>query len=500
MPRIRHGKQTPRIDTSLTGNTERAELLFELLEEYGNTLLPWQQYVLKAWLAEDDDRNLINMDCGLSVPRQNGKSELLVARIIYGVIFRKSTILYTAQLQDTCDTIKKRVQDFFYDNEHEEIFNLLTPRFRKKPRNYDFIEFENGASVKFKTRTRLGGLGNTNDEVLNDEAAELSDAQQEALVPTTSACRSGNPQIIDVGTPPTAEGVSETFARKRRNKLNKSAPGSWIEWSVSKLTDPTDRNAWYQTNPSLGYFLLPKSVENEMGTLSKDGFNRMRLGWWSGVDEKRAISARDWNKCATKNPAKDPGFDDSYRPVYAVKFAPDRSDYSLAVAQQLNNGKVHVEIVMNKPLSDGYQPVAKWLLERWRKSAIIIVDGVVGQAILVDELTKSDKDIRIPPKRILLPNMREIGEAHQFMLDAINRNELSHFAQPLLDSVVAVAKTRPLGRNGSFGWASMSDSLSTSALDAATFALWGAKTHAKKSGPAGGKMSADRWRQVLSQL
>ena len=131
--------QTPRIDIFQPGNTEKAELLFELLDEYGTKLLPWQRLVLKRWLAEDNNGQFVNLRCGLSVPRQNGKTEAIVARIIYGIIFRKAVGLFTAQQQDTADVVKRRIQDFFYENPYEEIFNLLTPRFRQKPRNYSFI-------------------------------------------------------------------------------------------------------------------------------------------------------------------------------------------------------------------------------------------------------------------------------------------------------------------------------------------------------------------------
>ena len=150
----------------MPGNTDKAELLFELLDEYGTDLQEWQRFVLRRWLAEDENGNFVNLECGLCVPRQTGKTEIIVARIIYGIIFRKAVGLFTAQQEDTANEVKERVQTFFYENSHEEIFNLLTPRFRKKPRNYDFIKFNTGAKYSFKTRTRMGGLGKTNDDLL----------------------------------------------------------------------------------------------------------------------------------------------------------------------------------------------------------------------------------------------------------------------------------------------------------------------------------------------
>lgn len=486
------GSQTPRIDIYMPGDTTKAELLFELLDEYGTTLLEWQRLVLLRWLTEDDNGNFVNLECGLSVPRQNGKTEILSARVIYGVIFRKAIGLFTAQQEDTADEVKRRVQDFFYENEHEEIFNLLTPRFRKKPKNYDYIEFENGARYQFKTRTRLGGLGKTNDELILDEAADVIDSHQSTLMPTVSAAHTGNPQVIYAGTPPMAESVGEVFARVRAKKLSGS-PGAWTEWGVEKLTDKSDRDKWFEANPSLGYFLLPSAVEVEAASMSTDDFNRMRLGWWSGVEDKRAIAQNTWDSLAVENPE----FDDAFKPIYAVKFAPDRSAFTLVVAQPLKDGRIHVEVIINRPMNEGFHRLSTWLIERWRKSAKIIIDGATGAPILYEELTRSG----IPPKKIVQPTMKEVVAAHQFMRDAIEQEELSHYNQPLLNQTVRITKERAFGRYGGFGWESMSKNLSTSALDAATFALWGQRVFKKRrQSNEDKKMNKERWQQIVSQL
>ena len=484
--------QTPRIDIYQPGDTTKADLLLELLEEYGTTFLPWQKLVLHRWLAEDENGNFANLDCGLSVSRQNGKTELLKARIIYGIIFHKAQGLFTAQQQGTADVVKRRVQDFFYENQYEEIFNLLTPQFRKKPKNYDYIEFMNGARYVFRTRTRLGGLGTTNDELICDEAADMTDDHQATLLPTISAAKSGNPQVIYCGTPPMATTVGEVFSRTRKQIMTGKS-GCWTEWGVERLTDKDDIKAWYETNPSLDTFLLRNAIEAEARSLSSDDFNRMRLGWWSGVEEKRAIAQKDWDALYTEKP----DFDDTFRPVYAVKFSPDRTDYSLVVAQPLKDGKIHVEIVLQRPMAEGWARLSKWLIDRWRDCAKIIIDGATGQAILFEELTRAG----ISPKKIVQPNMKEIVAAHQFMYDAIQKGELSHYNQPLLNQTVRITKMRQMGRYGGFGWDSMSKNMNTSALDAATFAYWGQKVFAKKVA-SGGSIEANnqKWKEILSNI
>lgn len=484
--------QKPRLDIYSPGNTEKAELLFELLDEYGSKLLPWQKLVLRRWLAEDEDGKFVNLDCGLSVPRQNGKTEIITARIIYGIIFRKAVGLFTAQKQKTADVVKKRIQDFFYENPYEEIFNLLTPRFRQKPRNYDFIEFNNGSVYSFMTRTRLGGLGTTNDELIFDEAADVVDSHQSTLLPTVSAAHTKNPQVIYCGTPPTVESVGEVFGRVRKQIMTGKS-GCWTEWSVDSLTDKDDVEAWYETNPSLGEFLLETAIQAESRALSADDFNRMRLGWWSGVEDKRAISQKQWDECFTKKPE----FDDTFEPVYAVKFAPDRSAFSLVVAQPLTNGKIHVEIIMQRPMSEGFNKVTKWLVDRWKNCAKIIIDGATGQHILFEDLTSAG----VAPKKILQPNMKEIVAAHQFIYDAIIRGEFSHYNQPLLNQTIRVTKQRQMGRYGGFGWESMTKNLSTAAIDAATYAYWGQKVFSKKKATElDVEANNEKWKSIIGSL
>ena len=134
----RYGKQKPRIDIFQDGFIDLAERGLELIRHYGIELLPWQELVLRRWLATDKNGGWANNNCGLVVPRQNGKSELLIARIIIGMIFRGEHIVFTAQSVETANTIKRRVFRFFFEAE-PEIRDLLTSEFDKEPRSFDYV-------------------------------------------------------------------------------------------------------------------------------------------------------------------------------------------------------------------------------------------------------------------------------------------------------------------------------------------------------------------------
>lgn len=463
---VRYGNQKPRIDIFNDGDIDLAEKTIVLLEHYKMKLLPWQKSILRRWMAQAEDGTWANPDCGLSVARQNGKTELLIARIIGGMIFLGECLVYTAHQGNTVDEIKRRVQRFFYDAE-AEIRDLLTSEFDKDPRSYDYVELRNGGRCIFRTRTRSAGLGFTSDTLLIDEAQEENDAQEEALRPTISAGRQHNPQVVMVGTPPTSGSSGTVFIRARRNILaGKAENFCWQEWSVENITATDDVEAWYQTNPSLGYFLSLKAIKAESTTMSQDSFNKMRLGWYAGLDAQRLITDDEWNALAVKEVK----LSENPELVYSVKFAPDRSAVTLAVGVIMGE-KIHVEVIERKRMSDGIAWLVRWLLDRWRKANKIIIDGAAGQGLLVEELTRSEKRIA---KRLLTPNVKEAGSAYASFYQAIQDKMLTHYNQPILNSAIRTCKRRDIGKDGMFGYAPLNPNIQMDPVDAVAFAYYGA--------------------------
>lgn len=480
-----YGNQKPRLDYYRNGDIWLADKTIRLLEHYGIKLLPWQKAILYRWMAlEEVDGKWVwvNPDCGLLVPRQNGKSELIIARIIGGMVFLGEALIYTAQSDNTVKEIKRRIQQFFYDAE-AEIRDMLTEEFDQEPKSLDYIELRNRARCIFRTRTRTNGLGSTNDTLLIDEAQEETDAQQEALLPTISSGKNQNYQTIRAGTPPSGGGSGTVFVRIRKSVIERKAPEvCWQEWSVESLTDPSDQDAWYATNPSLGYFLMKSAVKSEANKMAIDSFNKMRLGWIAGVESMRAITDDQWT------PLVVPSVELPEHPnmVYAVKFAPDGSAVSLAVGVIMPDGKVHVELVERKPMSAGTGWLAQWLLERWRKPNKIIIDGAAGTQLLVEELVRSNPRLK---KRILTPNAREAGAAYADFYTGIENKSLTHFNQPALNLSIRTVKRRSIGKDGMYGFASMNSDIQSDPTEAAAFAYYGARRFKKDKSASGSGQS-----------
>lgn len=473
MGKKRYGNQKPRIDQFNDGDIWLADKTIRLMEAYGIKLLDWQKAIIYRWLAvyEDEDGNLkwSNPKAGLLVPRQNGKTEILIARIIGGMIFMNEALIYTAHSDKTVDEVKRRVQNFFYQAK-EEIRDLLTPEFDKEPKSLDYIELRTKGRCVFRTRTRTGGLGTTNDTLILDEAQEETDAQQEALMPTISAGKSQNQQIIRAGTPPSGGGSGTVFIRIRQNVLDgKDHDTCWQEWSVELLTDPHDEEAWFETNPSLGYHLMVTAVRNEAKDMAIDSFNKMRLGWIAGIESKRAIADAWWSKLKVEK--VEVPEDATY--VYSIKFAPDGSAVSLSIGVNMPGDKVHIELIERKPMSAGTGWIVNWLTDnnRWRKCNKIIIDGASGTQLLVEELIRTDRRFS---KKILTPNVKEAGAAYAAFHDAVENGKLTHFNQPALNMSIKTVKKRNIGKDGAFGYASMNTDIQSDPTESVAFAYYGA--------------------------
>ena len=235
---------------------------------------------------------------------------------------------------------------------------------------------------------------------------------------------------------------------------------------MDTITAPDDKDAWYATNPSLGYFVSERAVQAESVTMSQDSFNKMRLGWYAGLDDKRIISDDEWNALA----AKEVKLPEDPQLAYAVKFAPDRSAVTLAVGVVMGD-KIHVEVIERKRMSDGMAWLVRWLLDRWRKSSCIVVDGAAGQGLLVEELLRSEPKMK---KRLLTPNVKEAGSAYALFYQAIQDGTLTHYNQPLLNSAIRTAKRRDIGKDGMFGYAPLNPAIQMDPVDAVAFAYYGA--------------------------
>ena len=145
----------------------------KILQVGGLILDPWQSDLLDDWLAFTPSMKWASKTCGLSVPRQNGKTGLLSGRAEAGMVLYNEQVLYTAHLQKTATETFEEMANFFDSPSLRAYLKDI-----KTALGREQIILKSGARVKFLARTRNGGRGQHGDTLIFDEAQELdADAQ-----------------------------------------------------------------------------------------------------------------------------------------------------------------------------------------------------------------------------------------------------------------------------------------------------------------------------------
>ena len=144
----------------------------------------WQELLLYDILAENDDGLWVHTKFGYSVPRRNGKNEIVAIRELYG-LFHGERILHTAHRTTTSGAAWKRLCDLLIKLDVKEEKYTVSNGFKTgKSKGQEFIELCDelgGGRVDFRTRTTTGGLGEGFDLLIIDEAQEYQTDQESAL-------------------------------------------------------------------------------------------------------------------------------------------------------------------------------------------------------------------------------------------------------------------------------------------------------------------------------
>lgn len=429
-----------------------------ILRTGGTVLDPWQSDLLDDWMAMTPWHKWACKTCGISVPRQNGKTGLVQGRSNAGMLLYNEKIIYTAHLQKTStETFEEMAVFFDTPKLSKYVKDIKTAIGREQ------IILKSGARIKFLARTRSGGRGQHGDLLIFDEAQELDDDQQASFLPAISA--SLNPQTILLGTPPEPQSPGTVFRAIRDRALAGETRGmAWAEFSVDEIGDVTDRKRWAMTNPALGRRILESTIAGECEQMSPDTFARERLGWWTPIVEKKedlAIDAQIWDACRSTELKPDG------KTAYGVKFTVDGSAVCLCGAVVPQTGPARISLIDMQPTGRGMSWLANWLNERYRTAACVVIDGRNGADVLIDKIADT---WRIKGS-VIRPGAKDVLASVGTLTDALNERTVTWYApqEVLRDSALTSVK-RPLSGGWGFGGEN------SAPIEAAALALWGAKT------------------------
>jgi len=453
----RIGSQQPTQSAIIPYTETRGKEAAKLYSLTGRELMEWQRGVLMNMMAVTDEGLWTHIKFGYAVSRRNGKTESVYAREMWGLLHGEK-ILHTAHRTDTAHSSWEALYELL-----KKAGIPIEHTFRANGREHIFVT--GGGRIEYRTRTSKVGLGQGYDLLVIDEAQEYQDDQETALKYIVTASK--NPQIIMLGTPPTAVSSGDVFRRLRTDILaGKTTDSGWEEWSVENQHDPYDRDAWYDTNPALGITLKERDIAAEITGDTLD-FNIQRLGLWIEYDLKSAISEAEWEALKVKTTPKFDG-----RLCVGIKYGKDGENVSMSVAVRTATGKIFVEAIDCRPIRNGDNWMLKFL--KTADVAQVIIDGASGQQLMKEQM-HSAKIKPIP----VLPTVKEVITANAVFEQSLEAKEIRHAGQPSLTQAVTNCDKRAIGSNGGFGFKSLKEDIDISLMDSMILALW-ACTRVKK--------------------
>ena len=450
MTEKRIGNQNPTQSVILPYTKSLYKKAIDTYELSKRTAQEWQINLAKHIYAINEDGLWVHTKFGYSLPRRNGKNEVVAIREMQGLQDGEQ-ILHTAHRTTTSHTAWERLCRLL-DKAGIEYESL-------KATGRERIDLpDTGGRVEFRTRTSTGGLGEGFDLLVIDEAQEYTSDQESALKYVVTD--SQNPQTIFCGTPPTPLSAGTVFVDFRNSALSgKVENAGWAEWGIEdEVKDIRNKELWYLCNPSLGTIFTERSIQDEIGE-DKNDFMIQRLGLWIKYNQKSAISENEWRELKVNVMPVLKG------PLYVgIKYGNDGANVSMSIAVRTLSGKIFVEAIDCQSVRSGNNWIVNFLKNA--DVASVAVDGASGQNLLAKEM----KDVGL--KEPTLPTVKEIINANSLWEQGIYQQSICHNDQPSLTQVVTNCDKRNIGSNGGFGYKSQFEDMDISLMDSALLAHW----------------------------
>jgi hypothetical protein len=435
----------------------------------------WQEQALEAAMGERADGRWASKFVGISAPRQNGKSQLIVARALAGaLLFGEKMIIISAHETDTAREIWKRLVDVIESNPSLE--KRVTGRMDAI--NREFIAFGKGAerqTIKLKARRSSGSRGFSADCLLLDEAQILGKHAWGSIVPTMSAMP--NPQMWLFGTPPTEDDDPFAFSRVRDSGISKRARHCWLEWSADPDDDIDDPDIWAKANPAYGIRISYEACADDRSAMDDEQFARERLGMWALAKAGGVIPAPSWED-ATRDlsVAVD-------RLTLGVEVGPDLAWASVALAGQREDEGWHFELDEDQHTrgrgTAWLVPHLQYLTANNPKIRSVVVDVHGPVAGLLEQRESRwyfrGADGKVTTLEATPVTVAELGAGCANVLAGITTGWLHHIGQPQFTAAALAAGKRALGDTGMWVWSRKTATSDITPIQAATLALIGAR-------------------------
>lgn len=474
------GDQRPRLENRPDAVGSWGELAVDFATAAGMKLEDWQEYVVWAWHDVDTNGKWAASECGLLVSRQNGKSEALVAFDLARLFLfptpdrRRRTVLHTAHELKTATETFEKVAAIIAAN--DRLMDLVEHVYTANGKEMILLKKRPGQllgdRLRFVARSKSSGRGFAANDIVYDEAQELSPAARKALTYTQSTIP--NRQELYAGTVPGVDNDGEVFEGVRDRGRAGAPRTAWQEWSPEGAEDPkraelidvNDPRTWEQAVPAMGTWIDPATVEEQVArALDRDELLAERFAVWPSrpVEVAESLSELDlqaWIDAAGAYPVegKAPGA------VIAIAVSKGGGSATVAAARRVDAEHIAVE---HKKTAAGTLWVSAYVkqLKALLGDALVVLDPKNAVAVVAS--------LQGAGVKYLPMNLDEIAAAHGLFIEHTNAGAIVHRDQPEVTASLQFAGVRNLGRGGGQTWEPSDAKKPITQAQAVTWAVWG---------------------------
>lgn len=440
----------------------------------GKPLMPWQQLVADTALEVDPETGrLAYREVRLTVPRQSGKTTLILAKNIHRMLRARAfggrqRLIYTAQT-------RKKAREKFVDDYIEELKHVRALRGRWREQlgyGSESIRWENGSIWGIESNTEKAGHGGTLDVGDIDEAFAQPDGRLEQALKPAMITRP-QPQLWIVSTAGTESSIylkGKVDSGRKLAEAGNDTGVAYFEWSAEQGADPEDPATWWSCMPALGHTVTEDAVRADLQSMPTVAeFCRAYLNWWMPrVADDQIIPPLEWLACA------DPASQIHGAKVWALDVAPNGSRTSIAVAGPRPDGRPHLELVESRPdsgwavqrlvdLTRAHQTARLRVGEKWRTGLLVDPTGPAGE--LVPKLRETGVDP-------YLVSTRDMVAACGGLQMSVRERGVVHIGQQQLQAALDGASRRDVG-DGGWAFARKRSDVDITPVVAAALALHG---------------------------
>jgi len=432
------GVQTPRIHSKLNDLPSKGQEMIDFAASLSIELMDWQKFVaIHAHKVKEDNR-WFTAEVGLCLSRQNGKSTLMMLRILTGMFVwgeglqlasahRLTTSLETFRqivaLIEQHPELEKEVKKIRWQHGAEEIELFGNRRFVVKAAN-------NAARGLSKPET-----------IHMDELREYKDEDAWSSM-RYSMMSAKNPQVWVYSS---AGDQHSVILNKLRERALASAttndPIGWFEWSaepdapIHLPSGDVNWSAFAQANPSLGITIHPDNILAAINDPPDIVRTELLTQWVDTINS--AIDPQKWAMCQI-----DPIPLDPEQPTWlGLDLSPDRKFGALVAAQRLSGERFYVQLLhtWSNDYSLNDLAVANDIAPYVRKYNT--------QTVAFSKRTSQAVASRLVPAGIQVTDMDGAiyAESCDRWLGAINSHRLQHSGQEELTQQTLSAAKLPYG-------------------------------------------------------